>query len=83
MRSASSGAYISLIAIPVIAYGEMQDVGRRVGMCMTFLAFGALFGPPISAAINQSTGNFNAVGLYAGENDQQKRHNHETNICYR
>lgn len=49
--------------------GEMQDVGRRVGMTMTFLAFGGLFGPPISGAINQSTGSFNAVGVYAGEHD--------------
>lgn len=46
--------------------GGVGDVGRRTGMCMTILAFGALAGPPISGAINTATGGFKAVGYYAG-----------------
>lgn len=61
-----SGAYVSLCAVPMIAFGEMHDVGRRVGMAMTILALGALAGPPISGAINNKTGGFTAVGYYAG-----------------
>lgn len=46
--------------------GDTHDVGLRVGMSMTVLAFGAVAGPPISGAINQATGGFEAVGYYAG-----------------
>ena len=46
--------------------GDTHDVGLRVGMSMTVLAFGAVAGPPISGAINQATGGFEAVGDYAG-----------------
>jgi hypothetical protein len=61
-----SGAFVCLLSVPVIAMGEIQDVGRRVGMSMTILAFGALAGPPISGAINNATGGYKAVGYYAG-----------------
>ena len=47
--------------------GETGDIGRRTGMLTTILAFGALAGPPISGAINTSTGGFKMVGVYAGE----------------
>ncbi|KII88279.1 hypothetical protein PLICRDRAFT_41438 [Plicaturopsis crispa FD-325 SS-3] len=62
----SSGAYVSLLVAPVIALGDTSDVGRRLGMAMTFLAAGAITGPPISGAINSATGGFKAVGIYAG-----------------
>ncbi|TDL27329.1 MFS general substrate transporter [Rickenella mellea] len=62
----SSGAYVSLIAAPMIAFGETDDVGRRTGMFLTVLAVGALSGPPISGAINAATQNYKAVGVYAG-----------------
>jgi MFS transporter, MCT family, solute carrier family 16 (monocarboxylic acid transporters), member 10 len=52
--------------MPIIAFGEIEDVGRRLGMCLTILASGALAGPPISGAINGATGGFKAVGYYAG-----------------
>jgi MCP family monocarboxylic acid transporter-like MFS transporter 10 len=45
--------------------GEIEDVGRRIGMSMTILAFGALAGPPISGAIISARG-FEAAGYYAG-----------------
>jgi MFS transporter, MCT family, solute carrier family 16 (monocarboxylic acid transporters), member 10 len=57
---------VALLASPLIAFGETADVGRRVGMSMTILAFGALIGPPISGAINASSGGFESVGYYAG-----------------
>ncbi|KIM86443.1 hypothetical protein PILCRDRAFT_816404 [Piloderma croceum F 1598] len=61
-----SGAFISLVAMPVIAFGDIDDVGRRVGMALAVLATGALAGPPISGAINKATGGFKFVGYYAG-----------------
>ncbi|KAF8177232.1 MFS general substrate transporter [Pholiota molesta] len=61
-----SGAYVSLVSIPIMEMGDTGDVGRRTGMFMSILAIGALAGPPISGAINSATGNFKAVGYYAG-----------------
>ncbi|KAF8967336.1 major facilitator superfamily domain-containing protein [Flammula alnicola] len=51
-----SGAYVSLLSNPIM----------EMGMFMSILAIGALAGPPISGAINTATGNFKAVGYYAG-----------------
>ncbi|EJD05764.1 MFS general substrate transporter [Fomitiporia mediterranea MF3/22] len=62
----ASGAYVSLLAAPLIALGDTSDVGRRTGMFMSILAFGAVAGPPISGAINEATGGYTAVGIYAG-----------------
>ncbi|KAF8902813.1 MFS general substrate transporter [Gymnopilus junonius] len=62
----SSGVYVSLLSNPLMEMGETYDVGRRIGMFLTITAFGALIGPPISGAINTATGNFKAVGYYAG-----------------
>ena len=52
--------------MPVMAFGDIEDVGRRVGMALTILASGALAGPPISGAINKATDGFKTVGYYAG-----------------
>jgi len=46
--------------------GEIGDVGRRTGMFRTIVGLGALVGPPVSGAIKSSTGDFRAVGYYAG-----------------
>lgn len=62
----SSGAFVSLIVSPVMIMGEIQDVGRRVGMYFTISAIGALCGPPISGAINKATDGFGPTGIYAG-----------------
>ncbi|KAF8334539.1 MFS general substrate transporter [Amanita rubescens] len=62
----SSGAYVSLLSNPLMDLGDTSDVGRRIGMFMSVLALGALAGPPISGAINTDTGDFVAVGWYAG-----------------
>jgi len=61
-----SGAYISLLLLPVVVMGDMHDAGRRTGTAMTVIALGAIVGPPISGAIAQTTGGFKAVGYYAG-----------------
>jgi MCP family monocarboxylic acid transporter-like MFS transporter 10 len=61
-----SGTFVALLVAPVIHLGAIEDVGRRTGLFMTFLAFGALAGPPISGAINDATHGFLAVGMYAG-----------------
>ncbi|KAH9966149.1 MFS general substrate transporter [Russula compacta] len=62
----SSGAFVGLIAVPMIALGDSTDVGRRTGMYLTILSLGALAGPPISGAINRATGGYTTVGIYAG-----------------
>ena len=36
-------------------------------MGMTFAAFGALAGPPVSGVVNRATGGYAAVGYYAGK----------------
>lgn len=51
---------------PLIELGETHDVGLRMGMFMTVFACGVLVGLPISGAIQQRTGNYTAVGIYAG-----------------
>lgn len=56
-----------MLAAPCINMGETQTVGLRVGMFFSILAIGGLIGPPISGAINHATGDFKAVGYYAGE----------------
>ena len=61
-----SGAYVSLLAVPLLMMGDMHDAGRRTGIGMTGIALGALAGPPISGAIANATGGFKAVGYYAG-----------------
>ena len=61
-----SGAYVSLLPIPLVMMGEMHDAGRRSGTGMTVIALGAIAGLPISGAIAQATGGFKAVGYYAG-----------------
>ncbi|KAI9438146.1 MFS general substrate transporter [Lactarius indigo] len=63
---ASSGAMATLMAAPMLALGASEDVGRRTGMYFTILSLGALAGPPISGAINQATGGYTAVGIFAG-----------------
>ncbi|KAF9242043.1 MFS general substrate transporter [Melanogaster broomeanus] len=60
------GTYASLLAAPAMAMGAVGDVGRRTGMFMSFAAFGAVAGPPISGAINAATDGFKDVGWYAG-----------------
>lgn len=37
---------MSLIAAPIVALGDTDDVGRRTGMYFSILAIGALAGPP-------------------------------------
>ena len=63
----ASGSYISLLANPMMDLGDTHDVGRRLGMFLSIMSFGALAGPPISGAINTATGGFTAVGVYAGK----------------
>jgi hypothetical protein len=62
----ASGAYVSLVSNPAMDFGGPEDVGRRVGMFLTCLAFGALSGPPISGAIRSASGGFKAVGYFSG-----------------
>ena len=57
---------MALLSLPVVAMGEIGDIGRRQGMLFSLLAAGAILGPPISGAINTATHGYTAVGFYAG-----------------
>lgn len=63
----SLGAYTSLYSAPLVAMGQMEDAGRRVGMFMSLIAFGGIAGPPISGAISTATGGFVVAGYYSGK----------------
>ncbi|KAL0569490.1 hypothetical protein V5O48_012472 [Marasmius crinis-equi] len=62
----ATGAFISAIVNPIFKMGASEDFGLRVGLANTFIGAGALVGPPISGAIQKSSGGYNAVGYYAG-----------------
>lgn len=62
----SIGAYLSLYSAPLVAMGQIEDAGRRVGMFMSLIAFGGVAGPPISGAISTATRGFIAAGYYSG-----------------
>jgi len=47
---------------------------------MTIMSFGALAGPPISGAINTSTGGYKDVGIYAGMSKCRVAYN-AYNVC--
>ncbi|KAJ7573639.1 hypothetical protein C8J56DRAFT_804131, partial [Mycena floridula] len=63
----SSRVYLCLLVQPVIAMGTNDDVGRRLGMTLSIMALGAVAGPPVSGAINTTTGGYKVVGYYADE----------------
>lgn len=71
--SFACGTYVSLLAVPAMAMGAIGDVGRRTGLFLSFAAFGALGGPPISGAINSATGGFEGVGWWAGKRSESFR----------
>lgn len=48
------------------SFGQLADVGRRIGIFMAIMGLSALAGPPISGAINRRTGGFAEVGEFAG-----------------
>ncbi|KAF5367715.1 hypothetical protein D9758_009834 [Tetrapyrgos nigripes] len=60
-----SGGYGSLLSTPILDLGEPEDVGRRIGFLMTFVAIGGLLGLPISGAVEKAYG-MQAMGIYAG-----------------
>lgn len=62
----SSGMFSGLISVPMVAFGDCTDVGRRTGMYFTILSLGALVGLPISGSIYRSSGGYTPVGIYAG-----------------
>ncbi|RPD79486.1 MFS general substrate transporter [Lentinus tigrinus ALCF2SS1-7] len=61
-----NGVFVSLVPGPIMQMGRTQRIGVLVGMSSTIMALGAVAGPPISGAINSSTGGFKFVGIYAG-----------------
>ncbi|KZV66522.1 MFS general substrate transporter [Peniophora sp. CONT] len=66
LYGAATGAFVALLAGPMMAMGPTEDVGRRSGMCFTIMSLGALAGTPISGAIQDATGSYKPAGVYAG-----------------
>ncbi|KAJ3566848.1 hypothetical protein NP233_g6742 [Leucocoprinus birnbaumii] len=62
----ASSACVTAFTMPLYSMGVIEDVGRRIGTVMVFAALGSIAGPPISGAINASTGGIKAVSYYAG-----------------
>ncbi|KAF5370956.1 hypothetical protein D9757_009889 [Collybiopsis confluens] len=60
------GAFLTGFILPVYQLSEIGNIGRRIGVIMTIGAAGALGGLPVSGAINQATGGFEFVGIFAG-----------------
>lgn len=65
LSSLASGAYITTFVVPIYGFGEMKDVGKRIGMSMTVGSFAALAGPPIAGALIKSFG-YSAAGYFGG-----------------
>ena len=63
----SNGAFISLHTVPLLSLGKPNEVGERLGLFFTIIAFGAMCGPPISGAIWKASGGWEFVGVYAGK----------------
>ncbi len=53
-------------------------------MLFTLSAIGALCGPPISGAVHDATGAYDAAGAYAGTSLSPLviHHTHELYVCY-
>ncbi|KAJ8083484.1 hypothetical protein PM082_009358 [Marasmius tenuissimus] len=60
-----TGSYAALLPGPVVPMGDIKQVGQRIGMMLTILAFGGLLGPPTSGEVNTQYG-LKAMGFYAG-----------------
>ncbi|KAL4063343.1 major facilitator superfamily domain-containing protein [Scleroderma yunnanense] len=62
----ATGAFVSLIPSAPARLGGMNDAGRRIGMAITAMAFGAAGGPPVAGIIQTKSGGFKDVGVYSG-----------------
>lgn len=56
-----------MLNVPLYRMGAIEDVGRRMGTLMVFMALGGLAGPPLSGAIWSATGSIKGVSYYAGK----------------
>ncbi|KAG9000097.1 hypothetical protein FRB94_002097 [Tulasnella sp. JGI-2019a] len=63
---AASGAFISMLPAGTSVLIPRHMIGRGIGLGGMFMAIGALVGTPIAGQIFIATGNFNAVGAWAG-----------------
>ncbi|TCD70263.1 hypothetical protein EIP91_004164 [Steccherinum ochraceum] len=60
------GNFSALMFTPIVELSKVEDVGTRIGMFTTILACGSVLGPPISGAINERTGTYVPVAVFAG-----------------
>ncbi|KAG7087561.1 hypothetical protein E1B28_013516 [Marasmius oreades] len=60
-----TGSYAALIPGPVIPMGDLKQVGHRIGIMLTLLAFGGLLGPPVSGRVYSVYG-LKPMGFFAG-----------------
>ncbi|KAF9263218.1 MFS general substrate transporter [Marasmius fiardii PR-910] len=61
----SAGSFAALLWNPIFDMGEPEELSRRVGILMLFLACSGLSGPPMSGAVD-SAGGLQAMSIFAG-----------------
>ncbi|KAJ4496459.1 major facilitator superfamily domain-containing protein, partial [Lentinula lateritia] len=61
----SLGPFASLVSSPVLALGDRNQLGQRIGILMSMVGVAMLAGAPISGAINTSQRPV-SMGLFAG-----------------
>ncbi|KAJ8074989.1 hypothetical protein PM082_019316 [Marasmius tenuissimus] len=59
-----AASYAALFYNPILDLGEPEELSRRVGILMLFLAFAGLVSPPISGAVEHAAG-MRAMSIFA------------------
>ncbi|KAF8185923.1 major facilitator superfamily domain-containing protein [Mycena galopus ATCC 62051] len=62
----SSGAWIALIGSMTGQLGDIDDIGRRIGVINTVASIGTVCGPPISGLFANTALGYTGVGYFAG-----------------
>ncbi|KAJ7614783.1 MFS general substrate transporter [Roridomyces roridus] len=61
-----SGSWIALIGSIIGQMGDVDDMGRRLGVVNTLASVGTVCGPPISGLFTSSAVGYKGVGYFAG-----------------
>jgi hypothetical protein len=62
----SSGAYMTLFAIPINVMGKEENVGHRTDTFQIAMAISSIVGAPISGIMFENTFEYKEAGIYAG-----------------
>ncbi|KAI3609927.1 MFS general substrate transporter [Moniliophthora roreri] len=61
----TAGSYSALLWQPILDLGDADELSRRVGIMMIFLACAGFLGPPTAGEVNNAAG-MQAMTIYAG-----------------